>query len=246
MKVSTIIDSKHLILMFYDFGITTVEELAAFPTIESLLFKKRTFKSPLGTRVLKDAWAKARRACPPKDGTVFALLADPRYKHSLKKISTVMDEYGAWLQMLKNRNALKGDQMETFVAKLDELWADWQQGEPTLAAFGVLIDEKFIETPLTDFFAELSKIDSIALVVGEVASYIDSRQVKDSFDDRSKMREWLNKNKICKKEDATKLINALSVNDINSVDDLDGYERDDLKEVGFKGAQVIKAFKALK
>ena len=246
MKGSVINASTDLGRMYRDFGITSDKVLAAYPTSEALLFKKDIFGTDIVPRVLERDWRKARKECIPNDDTVLALLIDPRYLYYLMMITVAMDGHRAWYKMLENRGVLKGAEMEKFVAKLDTLWKK-RLGQPTYASLGVLIDEKFIETPLTDFFAELSKTSSsIAAVIDSVTKDMSELKAKDPFEDRTKMRAWLLECDICPSDHATELMDTLRDNGINSVDDLEGYKRKDLEAVGFKGRQLVNAVRALK
>lgn len=172
-----------------------------------------------------------------------------------KSICLAMDDSEGWFVLLKRRNLLGGQGMEQYVSRLKSEWANGRRGEPTLSVLEELYrhDRDFAQMPLAEFCTLLTSLNipSVQVETVKLTTWLDEQTNKTraasetTFNASQGLRAWLVKNGICDETQVDALIARLRQSGVESVETIQGFDKDDLKECGFNTVQAIKTIKAL-
>jgi len=209
--------------------------------------------TPKKTKVTSAIGRAARQKA--KRLTVATFLDSDRYNHFRTLIFAAMDETDAWENFLEERGLLGGDEVEKYVSNLKHQWATNRGGEPTLTVIRDLVDNDsdFGDKLLVDFATELLElnIEDVNAAVVKLTSFLEAKEKKakkknsTAYTAQANLRSWLLGNLICEEEEVDTLIKNLRESGVKGVSSLDGFEKDDLKDLGFNTVQAILTIKAL-
>jgi hypothetical protein len=166
-----------------------------------------------------------------------------------------MDESEAWFALLAAKNLLHGPEMEKWVASLRKEWTASRANEPSLHVVRNLCqhDAEFARGTLVDLANLLNalKIPAVTQAISKAVEFYEGKQAKTqeksstAFSAQGELRVWLVQNNICEEEEVDGLVLKLRGEGVRNVADLQGFDKDDLKELGFSTRQAIAVVKKI-
>lgn len=166
-----------------------------------------------------------------------------------------MDESEAWFALLAAKNLLHGPEMEKWVAGLRKEWTASRANEPSLQVVRNLCqhDAEFARGTLVDLANLLNalKIPAVTQAISKAVEFYEGKQAKTqeksstAFSAQGELRAWLVQNGICEEEEVDSLVLKLRGEGVRNVADLQGFDKDDLKELGFSTRQAIAVVKKI-
>ncbi len=188
--------------------------------------------------------------------TVSTLFNSPEYDHYRTAILLEMDKTRGWVTFLGNRKLLGTTAMEQWKAGMLTQWERNRSGNPTMTTFTQIMqrDAAFAKTSIFEFAQELINLNipSVTAEVVTLTSWITSQSEQSSkasevaFTAQANLRSWLLKNGICEATKVDELIPRLRNAGVNTIDNIRGFDKGELKECGFNTVQAIAILKALK
>ena len=186
--------------------------------------------------------------------SVNTFMHDNKLSYFRKAICLAMDDSEGWYALLKKRGLLGGQGMGQYVSRLKTQWANGRSGEPTWSVLQELFrhDREFAQLGLTEFCTLLNSLDipSVQAEVVKLTSWLEEQTNKTraasetSFSANCGLRKWLLENRVCDDTNVDTFIARLREAGTETVDDLRGFDKGDLKECGFNITQANRVLDA--
>jgi hypothetical protein len=196
------------------------------------------------------ALASAFRATQQKPPTIREFFMQKNLYHR-NALLLALNHTGGWKKFLANMGYLRGEVVERDVAHEARVWEETHSNDPAWKFIEIILDtnEEFAKGSLDELAKRLAGC-AVETEVGKMLSHYKTKEDEQTrandaaYTAQNTLRAWL-VNGICKETEADALVNALRREGFERVDQLQGLERQDLKNMGFNLQQAIEFMKKI-